>query len=250
MDNKINRQIRNISNSANLPDPEVYEEECKYIPWGNLISRVINWVTTHTPENAVVLDYMCGTGYLLSRIAALRPDLVLYGCSLDENYITYAKEKYPELNLACQDALIYTPAETPNIIICTAGLHHLPLNKQPLFIDKISSELCKGAYLLLGEILIREHSNEKERALAALELGAALVKHCLCSDAPESVTKAAFQVLYNDVFMIDEFKCSYQQIITMLQKYFLLEKIEQTWPSDISAYGDFLFFCKRVDTHS
>jgi len=216
------------------------------LPWGILIERVIKWVAEHAPKNAVVLDYMCGTGYLLNQIATLRSDLILYGCSLDANYIAYANTKYPTLDITCQDAFCYQPSKDPDIIICTAGLHHISIDKQPLFLEKIALELPKSAYLLLGEILIREHTNEKSRALAALDLGTALVNHCLCIEAPERVTQAAFQVLYNDVFLTDEYKRSYTQIMTMLQNHFVVERTEQTWPLDTKAFGDFLFFCKRV----
>jgi len=237
---------QSLSNSANLPCPVTYEDEYKYLPWGILIERIAQWVAQHTPKNSVILDYMCGTGYLLNRLEQLRSDLMLLGCSLDEDYIAYATKKYPKLNIAFQDAMLYKPKKTPNIIICTAGLHHLPIDRQSLFIDKIAHELPKGAYFLLGEILIREHKDEKCRALAALELGSTLVSHCLSTGAPESVTKAAFQVLYNDVFFTDEYKRSCSQIIGMLKKYFSIEKIEQTWPLDIKEFGDYLFICKRI----
>ncbi|MEW8552639.1 MAG: class I SAM-dependent methyltransferase [Candidatus Thiodiazotropha sp.] len=230
---------------SSLPSPEVYELEYDFWPWGVLLQRVKDWVVEQAPRQATVLDYMCGTGYLLSKIANSRPDLNCQGCDITFDFVAYANRCYPKLAIINEDALRYRPTNSPKVVLCTAGLHHLPFSQQPLFVKKVARELSNGDRFLLGEELVREHHNEKSRALAALELGSALIAHSLESEAPVNVTEAAFQVLRNDVFLNGEYKHSRSQILTLLEPYFEVERIEQTWPDDIDAFGDFLFVCKR-----
>ena len=241
----MNHDVELPEDAASLPAPEIYEKEYEYWPWGTLLRYAAQWVAAHAPNNAVVLDYMCGTGYLLNEIAADRPDLCFYGCSITPAFIAYANRRYPHLHIIREDALCYRPPQRPDIVLCTAGLHHLPLDLQPTFIRKVASELPTGRYFLLGEELIREHSDKTSRALAALEMSNALIACSLQLGAPRPVIEAAFQMLHNDVFLDGEYKRARSQVLAMLEPYFEIEHLEQTWPKDSDAYGDFLFICKR-----
>lgn len=49
----------------NLPDPDVYEQEYTFLPWGRLIDEVVVYVSGNARKDGAVLDLMCGPGYLL-----------------------------------------------------------------------------------------------------------------------------------------------------------------------------------------
>jgi 2-polyprenyl-3-methyl-5-hydroxy-6-metoxy-1,4-benzoquinol methylase len=67
---------------ATMPDPELYEQEFDYWPWGNLLQQITEWTVANAPTATSILDYMCGTGYLLNSISALRKDLSVTGCDI------------------------------------------------------------------------------------------------------------------------------------------------------------------------
>lgn len=228
-----------------MPSASIYEKEYIYWPWGRLLRRVADWVKSNAPHSAFVVDYMCGTGYLLNQIAALRSDLTFAGCSLTPLYIDYAKKNYSHLDIVLQDALEYSPKKQPDIVISTAGLHHLNRSKQPEFIKKVASELSRGKYFLLGEELIAEYNSEKERRLAVVEMCSALLSYAIKADAPQEVVEAASDILDNDLFERGEYKTCQSKLMTMLESYFSIEEVHNIWPSDLERFGDVLFICRR-----
>ena len=58
-----------------LPSAEIYDQEMRYMPWGKLLdsaSLTISLMSGWKNEGNVtapILDLMCGTGYLLKKIA-------------------------------------------------------------------------------------------------------------------------------------------------------------------------------------
>ena len=120
-----------MKHAPRMPEPAVYELEYQFWPWGRLLARVASWVHSHAPQNGVIVDYMCGTGYLLNDLLARRSDLQAAGCSITESYIDYARMRYPRIHVSLCDAMIFEPISSPDIILCTAGLHHLARELQP-----------------------------------------------------------------------------------------------------------------------
>jgi hypothetical protein len=226
-------------------EPDVYELEYRYFPWGLLMKAAADWVETNAFPSANIVDYMCGTGYLLHEISLKRRDLHLEGCSLDPySYIEYAMKLYPEIQVVYEDAMLYKPRRPPDIILCTAGLHHLKRELQPKFIDKIAGELAAGKFFLLGEELIGHYQNEKERRFAVLELCSVLTRYVVKKDAPDNVIEAALSLFSNDIFERGEYKLSKNMVLEMLEPYFEFVDIHQVWPEN-PLYGDFLFLCRR-----
>ena len=97
------------SSAPAMPGPATYEEEYDYFPWGQLLKQAEERICMAARPNATILDYMCGTGYLLSRVSRRRPDLHLFGCSLIEQYIEYGAQRYSGVTLACCDVFDYVP---------------------------------------------------------------------------------------------------------------------------------------------
>jgi SAM-dependent methyltransferase len=234
-----------MQRQAKMPPPKVYEQEYRYWPWGKLIKLAASWMHDNAPRNGHVLDYMCGTGFLLNEIRQLRSDLTVAGCSLAPAYIDYAKHAYPQLDVIFEDALTYKPTHAPDVIICTAGLHHLDRKLQPKLIEKVASELASGGRFLLGEELIRSYVSEQERRLAALEMGAALTAYVVSAGAPKVVVEAACDVLGNDVQERGEYKTSRDRLMKMLENHFVVESEYHIWPEDAKPFGDFLFICRK-----
>lgn len=206
---------------------------------------VADWVRQNAPPSAFVLDYMCGTGFLLNQVALSRPDIEVAGCSLTPTFIEYANRQYPRLAIVLQDALEYLPRRVPDVVTCTAGLHHLGRSSQPAFIRKVAGELQSGSYLLLGEEVIADYASEKERRLAALEMNSALIKHVIEAGAPEDVLLAATDVLNNDLIERGEYKSCRKTIEDLLRPYFCISEVCRLWPVEPSAFGDYLFICRR-----
>lgn len=230
---------------SELPSAETYEQEYKYWPWGKLINKIKDWVIINAPNSCYIIDYMCGTGYLLNEIADIRKDLKIEGCSITPDYIDYAKKKYTNIKVFLKDVMEFEISMQPSVIIATGGLHHLDINKQNRFIEKVSSELNSGDYFILGEEVIRNYNNMKSRQLAVIELSMNLIQEVINSSASEDVVEAAVDLLKNDLFERGEYKTSLENLCIMLESNFNIEKIEKTWPLNKEPYGDYIFIAKR-----
>lgn len=228
-----------------MPDPATYEEEYKYWPWGQLLAVAANWVCEHAPRGSVILDYMCGTGFLLDSISKLRPDLKCAGCDLAEEYVCYAKSKYPHLNIACRNALQYRPDARPQVVICTAGLHHLRRDEQANFLSKVSAEMESGGLFVLGEELIPSYDTPTERKGAALKLGFAVLSSAIANGATDAVVAAAVDVLGNDLVERGEYKLSEPMLLAALEPAFKVFAVHRIWPEGDADYGDVLYLCTR-----
>jgi Methyltransferase domain len=228
-----------------LPPPEVYEQEFAYWPWGGLLERTAGLVAGFAPRDAYVMDYMCGTGFLLERIRVRRPDLVLEGCDTNDAYVHFARERYPRVHVARVDAREHRPPHRPAVVLCTAGLHHLDRQDQPLFIAKVAAELEAGGYFVIGEELIAGFRDERERRRAVIGICTALLEYVVDAGAPVSVVEAATDVLCNDLLERGEYKVSEDDLRTLLEGAFVIESFDRIWPSETSPFGDALIVCRR-----
>lgn len=237
--------VTRTDDSELFPSPEVYEQEYEHLPWGKLVRRAAECVCELAPERGVVLDYMCGTGFLLNEVAQRRTDLDLCGCTLAQTFIDYGKNKYRTVKLEHADAMSYRPTEEVAVVVCTGGLHHLREDKQPAFVHKVANELAADGWFVLGEVLLGDYRDNRERALAAVELGTAVFEYAVKTGAPDSVTNCALELLRNDIFRDGEYKRCRRDITAMLDDWFIVDAIEQTWPNSGERYGEFLFRCRR-----
>lgn len=223
----------------NLPTAEVYEKEFKYMPWGILISEILELVKK-TPENGTVLDLMCGPGYLLQKIKELRPDLELKGVDMESEFIDFAKEKYKGIDFVTTDASDWNTDETYNLILVTGGVHHLPYEKQESFISKVSSLLEADGMAIVADPYIDDYTNEEERKIGAAKLGYEYLVASMKNGADIDIQKACISIMENDVLGI-EFKNSINRFKPILEKYFTTVEMHKTWPTEQSQYGDYYF---------
>lgn len=235
----------NTKASIGLPDSaNIYEKEYEFWPWGELIKFIADWIEKNAPLNANVLDYMCGTGYLLNELVKHRSDLYCFGCSITREYIEYAQREYSRIKVELCDALKYKPPAKPDIVICNAGIHHLPWKKQPVFIEKVASEIETGKIFIVGEELICEYKNEKTRRLSVIEMLAEEMRYMIKKKATPEILVTAAELLKADL-LAQEYKISMATIISMLNKYFEIEKRYRIWPHKNKDYGDYVFICRK-----
>jgi len=232
--------------SYRFPEPHVYEEEYVYWPWGQLIEAACDLIAARAPARALVIDYMAGTGYLLDRLSRKRSDLRLHGVSLDGDHIAYGRRKYPHLTLIRADADSYVPEERPDVVVCTAGIHHLNRTSQRRFVRKVASELDRAALFVVGEEVIRPYGkDDADRLASVVELGTALIRHVADQKAPKAVLRAAIDMLSNDV-VESEYKLDMDELRALLSDDFIIRASQRTWPEQHALYGDVLLECERL----
>jgi len=231
--------------TALLPDPETYELEYRFWPWGRMINRVVEIVVETAPPSAHIFDYMCGTGFLLSQIVARRPDLIGQGCDSLASYVTYGLEKRPTLALALGDARTYSPAKEQDIIICTSGLHHLGVQDQEPFLRKISRECVQATRVLLAEEALAPYGTDEERLRSAVQLNCDLVRLGLHEEWPSAMIHAVLDILHNDVLLRGECKRDLKGWTSLVERYFRVDSIVQTWSAP-SGGGDYLMLCRPL----
>lgn len=227
-----------------LPPAEIYELEFQYWPWGQLIKQVENWVAVTAPPRSFVMDYMCGSGYLLDAITTRRADLRCAGVTASNEDVAFAKRRRPSSIVTCGDATSFQPAEPVDIAIATGGIHHLVPSLQVEFVAKVARDLRSDGYFLVGEEVVPPFASEKDRRLGVLELGKALMAYVVNSNAPSVVLEAAIDVTKRDLFAGGEYKTSLSELTAVLETAFLIEALHKTWPSDTSSYGDYFLVCR------
>ncbi len=230
---------------AKMPGPEVYEQEYVFWPWGHLLEEACQWVATHASPSAHIVDYMCGTGFLLSEIISKRRDLSGLGCDISKAFMDYAQTKYPSVTFVTGDARALDPTDRPDIVLCTAGLHHLKRDDQPRFIKKVSRELPRSGYFLVGEELIGSYRSESERKRAVLEMFSGLMRYLDRMKTPEAVVEAAADMLVNEWCGRGEYKTSRLELEKMLGGHFKIVAARKIWPKRRVQFGDWLFVCQR-----
>jgi len=228
----------------NLPSAEVYEKEFKYMPWGILIKEIQEFIIKTTPKGSNVLDLLCGPGYLLGKLQEKRPDVKYRGVDLDLDFIEHAQKVYPEISFEVGDASTWESENKFDVVLCTAGLHHLPYEEQEAFVEKVSRLLKQDGFALIADPYIDDYANEKERKLASAKLGYEYLAETIKSGGSTDVIKAAIDVLSNDVFLV-EYKASVKKNKTLFEKYFSQVEMHKTWPKGESGYGDYYFILKK-----
>lgn len=236
-----------MTRRAKLPSPAVYEQEYQYWPWGEVLRHVAEWVALEAPPRAHVLDYMCGTGFLLNEIRHARPDLEVEGCDINASFVTFGKKRYSAA-INTGDALEYRPEPSLQLALCTAGLHHITPGEQRTFIRKVAGELPPGGTFLIAEEVLADHDSEQDRRRAVVQLSGELLLYALDRNAPEAVVEAATDVMVNDLLLRGEYKQSLSQWRKLLAPFFAVEEERFIWPSPDAAFGDVMIVCRRTAT--
>lgn len=228
----------------NLPTAQVYEKEFRYMPWGMLISEIERCVISGAPQNASVLDLLCGPGYLLDKLQKQRPDLRYKGVDFEKQFIEYARKLNPNIEFEVADVIEWNGRDKFDVILCTGGLHHLPFEYQETFIQKISNQLSPTGFAIVGDPYIDDFANEGERKLSGAKLGYEYLVATIKNGATKDVIEAAVVVLSNDILLV-EYKSSIKKNEPIFRKYFASIEIHKTWPKQDSGYGDYYFVLKN-----
>jgi hypothetical protein len=226
-------------------DPAVYEGEYVYWPWARVVDAAIGWIKVNAPQEATILDYMCGTGYLLHELRAARPDLRCSGCDLDPGFIAYGRDRYPDVDLAAGSALEYEPPAAADVIVCTGGLHHLPRGSRARFLAKCGDELAPAGAVLIGEEVIAEHDDTASRRSAVLQLYSAILSYVIAADAPPQVLSSAVTAMRKEFVEDGTSKDSRAGLICLLEGSLAIETFGRTWPDGSCQFGDYLAVCRR-----
>lgn len=228
-----------------LPISETYERELIYFPYKKSLETTVDIIYSRAPGAGRVIDLMCGPGYLLGMIEKRRPDLSLLGMDIDKGYIKHAKEKYPQIEFEVGDVLTWEPKERANVVICTGALHHIHYENQEEVIRKMMGITEATGFTLLSDCYIDHYLNETKRKLAAAKLGYEYLKAAIENSSPDDVTKAAIDIMHNDVMMEGEFKDSLKNRLPKFEKCWGSDvKTIKTWPDKNTEYGDYITLSK------
>ena len=227
-----------------LPRSDIYEQEFQYMPWGVLIDEVLDVVVAESPRGGRVLDLMCGPGYLLGKIRERRKDLTLTGVDINEEFIAFARSKYADIGFILSDVLHFQQETLYDLVICTAGIHHLPYSEQESFLERAASMLNRGGFYIFADPYISDYEHEEERRLAAAELGYEYLTAVLRKDAPKEIIQAVVDILFNDV-MGYEYKTSLKKIKPVFEGIFSHVEVHKTWPKIASEYGEYYLVVRK-----
>lgn len=228
-----------------MVSPELYEKVCAIWPWNRLIERTVEWITKNAQPSACIIDYMCGSADLLAQLQDRRRDLIAIGCDELEEYIAHAKKSLPDVHFICQDVFLFKPDPKPDIVVCTAGIHHLPYERQGEFIKKISLELSTDGIFIIGEEVLRSKNSDKERKLAVVEKTQALLQYLIERDASDDMLYSAAHLLVTDLLERGEFKLTLSELLDMLKDDFEIVHQEHIWPEGKPEFGDWLLICRK-----
>lgn len=226
-------------------EPAVYEGEYVYWPWARVVDAAIRWITANAPRGATIVDYMCGTGYLLHEVRVARPDLRCFGCDLDSAFISYGRDHYPEVALTAGSALEYEPPAAADVIVCTGGLHHLPRGSRARFLAKCGDELAPAGAVVIGEEVTGEHDGTASRRSAVLQLYSAIFSHVIAADAPSQVMSSVVAAMGKELVEDGTSKDSLSGLIRLLEGNLAITVLDRTWPDGPGRFGDYLAVCKR-----
>ena len=228
----------------NLPKSEIYEQEFEYMSWGIAVRKVLETIKHNAPKNGNILDLMCGPGYLLGELSKKRNDLLLEGVDISDEFIQHAQNKYPNISFYVGDVLSWQTTKKYDVVACTAGIHHLPYDKQEWFLKSISQLLKPNGFAIFADPYIDDYFNETERKQAAAKLGYEYLATTINNGGSHDVISAAVDVLYNDVMWF-EYKTSVKKLEPIFKKLFSEVEINKTWPEKNSWYGDYYVVCKK-----
>ncbi len=227
-----------------LPESEVYEQSLQYWPYKDSLQAVIDRACKDAPENATLLDVMCGPGYLLGKIAEKRPDLKLTGVDIDDRYIEHGRKTYPTAEFIKGDVLNWQPDELFDMVLCTGSLHHVSYEEQEQALANMASMAKPGGLVIISDAYVDDYENETERKQAAAKLGYEYLRVTIDNKAPDQIVEWTVDILWNDVLK-HEFKTSINKRLPVFNKYFAETDTIKTWPEFESGYGDYIHICKR-----
>ena len=230
-----------------LPQSEVYERGLEYWPYKKSLDRVVDIICSQAPKEGSLVDLMCGPGYLLGNLAAQRKDLALLGVDIDQRFIDYSAEKYPEIRFQVGDVLEWNSKQLFDVVVCTGALHHLPYEKQAQAVARMASMVKPGGFCLISDAHIDDYSSERERKIAASKLGYEYLLETINNGASDDVVAWTVDILHNDV-MMNEFKTSLKKRLPIYQEYFNEVELLKTWPQIDSQYGDYIMVGKSKKT--
>lgn len=228
-----------------LPAPGIYEKEFKFMPWGDLIREIAEWIIKNAPPHSTVLDLMCGPGYLLGLLARARKDLFLTGLDIDGRYIDFARHKYKSVRFILADILNWQPDRMYNLVLCTGGFHHIHFDKQHLLLELITQCLEEKGVCILADPFIDPYTNELERRLAATQLGYEYLKAVIRREAPNDIVASAILILYGDILLDGEYKTFLGNFLKMARLLFSEIETHKTWPDVDSDYGDHYLILRK-----
>ena len=230
-----------------LLDAEKYFESCHYYPWDGLIDRVAGIITSKAPKEGKVLDVMCGPGILLERIRRIRPDLKLHGLDIKKDYVIHSRKIIPSANIEEIDVLHWNPKEKYDIVLCTAGIHHVHFGNQDDVIRKIAKSVKRGGFSIIADPCLPDYEDDiLQRRYAATKLGFSLLMYALSKNAPRIIVNDAIDIMRSDINILGEYKLSVDEERALLRNHFGSMKTVRHWPSEDSDFGgDYYFILER-----
>ena len=225
-----------------LPEAALYEAELRYMPYRDSLSRVLSLVVRDAPRSSRVLDLMCGTGFLLGKIAEQARDLVLVGVDIDPRYITHGKKAYPGIGFECGNVLDWQSESLYDLILCTGALHHVEYELQGKALANTVTLLKPGGTVIISDCYIDDYDNEVDRQIAAAKLGYEYLIATIANGAPPNVVEETVKILRNDV-MREEFKTSLAKRLALLGSFFTKVETLKSWPDYESEFGDYIHIC-------
>jgi SAM-dependent methyltransferase len=227
--------------ASKLNNPEVYESALAYWPCAIGLERIEEEVIRVAPRRGVLIDFMCGPGLVLSRIARKRPDLSLIGVDIDCRQIAYASSRYPNIRFE-KGNILDGRDERYDVALCTGALHHVPYEKQALAIANIAMALKPGAIAFASDCYIPEYKDEMTRKRGAARLGHSYLQYAIGRGAPAEVLEATVEILRNDV-LGKEWKTSISKRRPIFKRCFAKVEEYNVWPSAELRYGDYFHRC-------
>jgi 2-polyprenyl-3-methyl-5-hydroxy-6-metoxy-1,4-benzoquinol methylase len=228
----------------NLPSAEVYAKEINFMPWGKLIEQVEKYLIQNIPQGGTVVDLLCGVGHLAGSIKSARPDINMIGVDLEPEYIEFARREHSKVTFYLADAFNWRHPLKPDVIICTAGLHHIEHYKQTTFVQNISTQLNTNGFAIIADPYIGNYTNEKQRKLASAKLGYEYLRETIENGATDDVIRASIDLIPNDIFLA-EYKISTAIAEKYFSNYFLDLAKHKVWPEHDTDYGDYWYVLKQ-----
>ena len=225
-----------------LPPTDVYLQEYEFLPWGKVVNEVIKFVAANARPGSTVLDAMCGPGFVVGNIKSLQPQIVGMGFDISSGFIQSARIQHPDNIYYVQDALTWSSDIKYDFVICTAGVHHLPYERQNEYVAKLARATNKNGICIIADPVIPDFNSEKSRKLASSKLGAWYIDEAIRAGAPDKVIEAMVDVMHNDVLKF-EYKSSVPKLRAMYADHFDHVTVEKVTGPRFKQFGDYIFYC-------
>lgn len=209
-----------------------------------LMENVIRIISTTVSRGGRVVDLMCGFGMLPGSVKNKRNDLNVRGVDSNSYFISCAAATYKDVEFINADIFEWQNLELNDAVSCSRGFHHIEPERRKDFIHKMASLLKPGGICIVTDAFIAHYSNEKERRLAAMQLGNERVRVLLETQTPDERIKMALELLQRDLFVDGEYKVSVKMFKEMIRPAFTIKQCCQVWP-ERGSYGDYYFILQK-----